>query len=496
MLSGPLPWWPPLCWETPPGLEMILAQDGVPSIKVNEPHPWSFRAGRFVFFDGRQTSTAKVRSLLTSEHRAIDIDVLRREWPFDPFEALIDDRASYASWRVGDRDLVERVARRPKASIRRRLLTRLREEVSRAGGHWVRIAPYPRPYRAAFGFRADLDEPYPDDFAHFARARRPLDDCSTHFVSTAAYGRDRRVLDSLRGLDVQSHGHFHVVYRDPEANRRNLKRAHSILSARGFEPDGFAAPEGRWNHGLDDVLEELGYRYSSDFHLGYDDVPFFPWRGDRFSKVLQVPVHPICEGLFLEAGENDPRVIADYFKSILRAKIDAGDSAFLYGHPERRLGRMPEILRAIAAEIAGEDRLWRVTLGEFARWRRWRADRRWSIVVKESGRLEAQFDEWDATFPMSLEIIRGRHGAALPVLGPRMPLQFDDLAYVLRPEPAEFPAPKPVRPRRVLRAAVRAAIDWETVTPLDELPVDSLTAKIKHGLRKMRASREERTARS
>ena len=137
---------------------------------MRDPHPLSFRSGRFVFFDGRNTSAAKVRSLLTAEHRAIDIDLLRRDWPFDPFEALIDDRASFAAWRVGDRDLIERVARRPKALIRRRLIARLRDEVARAGGLWARIAPYPRPYRAAFGFRADLDEPHPDDFACFARA--------------------------------------------------------------------------------------------------------------------------------------------------------------------------------------------------------------------------------------------------------------------------------------------------------------------------------------
>ena len=34
------------------------------------------------------------------------------------------------------------------------------------------------------------------------------------------------------------------------------------------------------------------------------------WRGGRFSQVLQVPVHPICEGLFLEAGVQDSEIIA------------------------------------------------------------------------------------------------------------------------------------------------------------------------------------------
>ena len=81
----------------------------------------------------------------------------------------------------------------------------------------------------------------------------------------------------------------------------------SCSSRRDSEPVGFAAPHGRWNAGLDAVLDELGYLYSSDFQLGYDDLPFFPWREDRFSSVLQVPIHPICEGLFLDAGVRSGR---------------------------------------------------------------------------------------------------------------------------------------------------------------------------------------------
>ena len=44
---------PLLLWKTPPGLELILAQEGVPFETVKDPHPYSFRGGRFVLFDGR-----------------------------------------------------------------------------------------------------------------------------------------------------------------------------------------------------------------------------------------------------------------------------------------------------------------------------------------------------------------------------------------------------------------------------------------------------------
>ncbi len=160
------------------------------------------------------------------------------------------------------------------------------------------------------------------------------------------------MLQDLLRFDTQSHGHYHVVYRDPGANRRNLGRAHRVLAESGFEPVGFAAPHGRWNAGLDAAMEELGYLYSSDFQLGYDDFPFFPWRGDRFSTVLQVPIHPVCEGLFLEAGIDQGRAIADYLVRVVRARVDAGEPAFVYGHPERRLARFPQVLAALDASIS------------------------------------------------------------------------------------------------------------------------------------------------
>ena len=332
--------------------------------------------------------------------------------------------------------MTERVSRVDRAAIRRRLIARIRDAVTRSGGVWARLAAYPHPYRSAFNFRADLDEPCPDDYARFARARRPIDDCSTHFVSTHAYGESPDVLADLKGLDTQSHGHYHVVYRHEAANRRNLERADMLLRENGFRPAGFAAPEGRWNAGLDRAMETLGYEYASDFHLGHDDLPFFPRRDGRFSRVLQVPIHPICEGLFLDAGADDPAArIARHLIATARAKVESGEPAFLYGHPERRLGRFPEVVSTLAAAVGEMDRVWRVTLTEFARWWLWRTRRSWSLAAKGEGRYEVQFEDWDGAYPMALEVVRGDHVASVPLVGPRQVVRPGELAYVRgRPE--------------------------------------------------------------
>jgi hypothetical protein len=494
-LASELPPLPLLLWKTPPGLELILAQEGVPFIRVRDPNPLAFRAGRFVLFDGRRVPGSSALALLGPDHVAMDIDLLRRDDEVDPFRALIDTKAVRSSWRVGDRDLAERVSRFPKGAIRRRVAQKIRNAVAHVGGVWARLAPFPFPYRSAFNFRADLDESIAEDYARFARARRPLADCCTHFVSTHAYGANPAVLQDLLRFDTQSHGHYHVVYRDPGANRRNLGRAHRILAESGFEPVGFAAPHGRWNAGLDAVMEELGYLYSSDFQLGYDDFPFFPWRGDRFSTVLQVPIHPVCEGLFLEAGIDQGRAIADYLVQVVRARIDAGEPAFVYGHPERRLARFPQVLATLDDSIGGDALLWRVTLTEFARWWRWRAGRRWALVPRAEGRYEIQFDDWDATFPLGLEIVRGRHVSTIPVTGPRMPLRLEDLAYERRDVRDDLPAPEPSPRAPSLRSAVRSALDWETVTPVEELPASTLPDRVKKGLRWWRRREREGASR-
>ena len=80
-----------------------------------------------------------------------------------------------------------------------------------------------------------------------------------------------------------------------------------IARRAGIRARGFAAPARAVERGARPRSSKTSATpYSSDFQLGYDDLPFFPWRGDRFSTVLQVPVHPICEGAVLRGRGRRP----------------------------------------------------------------------------------------------------------------------------------------------------------------------------------------------
>ncbi|HEV3121764.1 MAG TPA: hypothetical protein VGY53_07670, partial [Isosphaeraceae bacterium] len=223
--------------------------------------------------------------------------------------------------------------------------------------------------------------------------------------------------------------------------------------------------------------------------------PFFPWLGNRFSRVLQIPVHPVCDGLFLDAGASDGHPIADYLKCVVRSKIDMGEPAFVYGHPERRLGRFPEVVCALAEEVRDRRLVWKVALTEFAHWWLWRGAQRWSVTEREDGKYEILFDKWDERFPLGLEILRGGHRALVPLAGPRMPLCLDQLAYERRPAHVDLPPAVEVRGPNSIRAAIRTALDWETITPIHELGSGTLPARIKKELRSWQARKQSRERR-
>ena len=328
---------------------------------VRDPHPLAFRRGRFVLFDGRSDRARRSRPLLTPEHVAIDVDLLRRDEPVDPFEALVDHQDARGDLEGRRWTLTERVSRHaqgldPPPPDRRPCAS----PSPRPAGSGCGWRPSRIPYRSAFNFRVDLDEPVADDYHRFALPRQPLADCCTHFVSTHAYaerrrgpGRPARVTTRSRtGISTSSTA-------TPRPTAATCERADRILRDAGLRADGLRRAARPLESRPRRRARDLGYLYSSDFQLGYDDFPFFPWKGDRFSRVLQVPVHPVCEGLFLDAGVADSRVVADYLAGSSRRRSRRGEPAFVYGHPERRLGRMPEILtpctgaRPAVAGLAG-----------------------------------------------------------------------------------------------------------------------------------------------
>ena len=360
-----------------------------------------------------------------------------------------------------------------------------------AGNSGCVRAAFPYPYRKLpFNFRLDYDEYHAEDFATVLDLVQRLPECFSHFICAASFENQPQALDRLRGFDVGSHGYWHHTYDDPLENRRNIARGITSLRAHSIEPSGFVAPHGRFNRGLLAVLQELGVGHSSEFGLAYDELPFFPVD----SKVLQVPVHPICLGICLEAagehGSGAPAlraaadVLAEYFRWIATAKYQAGEPIFLYGHPEHRLGRFPHVLRGVLETVSQFAAVWKTTLSEFAAW--WRARATLQLrVYRDGANFEIYVDSRPPGYRCGVEYWRGEHSAPMPLDEPMV--RFSPAALVFQGrKPRDLPTLVRLDQPLGLRSQLLRYLDWEKVTPIEEIGTHHWRGWVKRTLRRIR----------
>lgn len=482
-MTEALPLLPLVLDRTPATLRTALSQEGIAVVdRAAEPG-----AGRFVLYDSRR---GRITDLMPGQV-PLDIDSLRRGQSHDPFEALADERSARAGWWIDSFDLEEDVARVDKGTVRRRIMAALASRVQAEGGIWLRISAYPFPYRTAFNFRIDHDDFDPHDFDATLHAIAGYEEATTHFVCAADFVDQPAALARLSGLDVGSHGFRHHTFRGPEENRDNIVRGIQALQTHGIEPSGFAAPHGRFNRGLLAVLEEVGVRHSSDFGIAYDELPFWP----AGSQVLEIPIHPICLGLFLESAARrapgDRRVAdraaaatTEHFRRVARMKYDAGEPIFLYGHPTGRVGRYPDVLKAALASVTPLGAVWRVTYTQFADWWRERAAVRYS-VTEHAGRFEVTLESQSPSYRLAAEYCRGAHVARFPLDTPHTEFAPSALAFEGRRRAPRAAVMRIDRPHGLKRRIVDF-LDWERVTPVAELRGDTLRRRVKRWLRQVR----------
>jgi hypothetical protein len=239
-----------------------------------------------------------------------------------------------------------------------------------------------------------------------------------------------------------------------------------------------------------DVLTEAGVTHSSEFAWSWDDWPAWP----AGSRVLQVPIHPVCLGVALEAASAQPADrrrapaavadrVAEHFCEAVADGRATGEPVFLYGHPDRRLGRFPHVLRAALA-AADQPDIWSTNHSQFAGW--WRARAAAHCRVERDGAALCIKVEQDAGhWPLAVEIFHGESVANVPLDRTQTLVHRASLAFEVRPA-RRLPRGTPVRIRSPWRARLRQAIDWERVTPLEEIPRRHWRGWVKRSLRRVR----------
>ncbi|HUY35942.1 MAG TPA: hypothetical protein VMV69_24595 [Pirellulales bacterium] len=476
-----LPLLPLVLGLVPDGLRRALAQAGVPC-RDQRSAP---TAGRFVLFDSREVP----RPAIAEGQVVIDVDRLRIAFDADPFAALEDERSCRCEWQISGLRVREAVARVDKVRIRERLLAGLRAMLEAAGGAWLQVAAFPFPYRSVFNFRIDHDDYDRHDFAATLDATAGHEAAISHYLCAADFVGRRDELARLQGQHIGSHGFRHHTFRDAADNRWNIHRGIEALRDEGVEPVGFAAPHGRFNRGLLAALSELDVSHSSEFGLAYDELPFF------IGDVLQIPIHPICLGICLEAardGRGDDlspdaaaQITLDHFQEVAREAFLAGEPILLYGHPTGRLGRYPRVLSGVLDFVARFDGVWRATLAEWADWWRARAGAKLS-VMREGERWIVHAEGLSHSYRTAAEMWRGETVATLPLDQPLTAFDPGDLAFQRRPLRRARPTPRQVGSEG-WRESLRNYLDWERVTPIEEIDADTLRHWAKRTLRRIKA---------
>jgi hypothetical protein len=516
-MSERLPLLPLILENVPRAVKQVLAQEGI----AHRDRDGDPQAGRFVLFDSRQSASPR----LSEGQIPIDVNLVRLELNGDVFADLVDERSCPHVWEVGSLRVTEEVSLIDKRRLRISILAILRQEIEAAGGVWFRISPFPFPYRSAFNIRIDYDEYDPGDFARLWQTISGREEQFSHYVCGSAYERRPKALARLIGSDVGSHGYWHHTYRGLADNLRNLRSGIESLQRAGIEPCGFVAPHGRFNSTLLQSLITLGVSHSSEFSLSYDDLPFFP----RGCDVLQVPVHPVSLGSFLEAaaaacsptrrfavqpaslrhassGHAATRtnevttaaavdLAAVYFQRVVTARYLAGEPVFLYGHPTRRLGRYPQVLGRVLETIDGFSAVWKTSLREFARWWRERRRIRLRVLEESQDRLAVIVDQGPRGYRMMGHYYQGEHLAPLALELGCVRFSPSELAFEQR-RPMNTTSPVRVDRPQDIRSVLRRYLDFDRVTPLNEIDTSTWRGWMKRQIRQWRPETDEQPQRT
>lgn len=255
-----------------------------------------------------------------------------------------------------------------KSNLRRLIVNCLRYLYKKIGKNYSHLWYYPEDNLSYFAFRVDTDFSELREIENTYWLSKEFNLTFTWFINTKTNVDFLTHFQKYKedGQEIQLHCYQHNVFSDYERNFSNIKTGKEIMTSYGLEPMGFAAPFGEWNENLAQVLEDLNFRFSSEFTLSYDDLPFYPAIKNRQQKVLQIPIHPIGIGRLLRAGLAES-AITDYYLSYIELRKRMNEPIILYDHPHR-ISAFSKIYEKVFKKIKETKGLWKTTFTGIFEW--------------------------------------------------------------------------------------------------------------------------------
>ncbi len=295
--------------------------------------------------------------------------------PFDVNEAILDHTSVRRKFYFKRKELPsERVARVSKGEIRKIVRVSLEYLHHFRKIPFIQLWYYPNGQRNMFAFRVDVDFCNKNDVEALYKTCKNNNIPASWFIETKSSEEWIQYFKKMKNQEIGLHCYRHRIFNDYQTNRDNIEKGMKILEKSGINPVGFVSPYGEWNDNLGKALVDLGFQYSSEFCLDYDDLPFYPYfqyigevsRENRFSNVMQIPIHPISIGRLRRSHFTDEEMW-DYYKGLILQKMKLNEPIIIYHHPSHIPIYWDDFFDKLFRFI--NDRfIWKPNLSEFHSW--------------------------------------------------------------------------------------------------------------------------------
>lgn len=284
--------------------------------------------------------------------------------PFSLNNLILDDRKMrkrfYAKRDELPSELVNKVS---KGRIRILVQSLMEELHHKQKLPFVHKWYFPKKAKSVFIFRVDTDFCNSEDASMIFETCEKQNINGSWFLDTESEDKIENTYLKFVSQELGLHCDTHIVFEDFENNLINLQNGLNKLNKFKINPKGFAAPYGQWNCNLGKAVEFLDFHYSTEFSLDYDNLPFYPFVDDHFSKVLQLPIHPISPGR-LRRSHFSSEEMKIYFREVTNRCINMKIPVIIYHHPHHQL---VEILDEYFAYI-NQIKLPKITMLEYTNW--------------------------------------------------------------------------------------------------------------------------------
>ena len=300
----------------------------------------------------------------------------------------------------------ERVAKVSKRTIRDIVNRSLQELFWRRDLPFVSLSPFPDGEDLLFSFRVDTDFASQKAVETLYELCKKHDVPATWFVETGSCQEWVDRYGKMEGHEIGLHCFKHRTFNNYTKNELDMRTGTSILRKNGITPRGYAAPFGEWNTTLAKALEHRGFEYSSEFALDYDNLPFYPFLGERSSFVMQIPIHPISTGT-LRNAHHSTEEMKDYFEIIMEDHLADRLPLFIYDHPTNPDHETLDWL----FQTVKDRKIPAMTMGQYADWWKIRTETHWSARL-ENGRLQLSSSNLDDSVKIEVFQSDERHTIA------------------------------------------------------------------------------------